>query len=148
VRRVFAGDVAFWTVHAENARRLIAYIHNNSVRAGIVVHARDSEWTSHQVFLGAPRLAWLDPQAALARGELDTYVDANVGYVPVRGVLTDIRRAARRRGAIEVSTASEGNDPIAPLSQLGLRELDEVERAAAKVIVARIEAELAAVLRL
>jgi len=33
-------------------KRLISYIHNNPVRAGVVPHPALSDWTSHQAYLG------------------------------------------------------------------------------------------------
>ncbi len=45
---------------------LIAYIHNNPVRAGVVADPADSDWTSHRAFIGeAPAPAWLDVELAL-----------------------------------------------------------------------------------
>jgi len=44
------------------AARLIAYIHNNPVRAGVAAAVGDSSWTSHRAYAGALRFvpAWLD----------------------------------------------------------------------------------------
>jgi hypothetical protein len=56
-------------VPPERVRDVIAYIHNNPVRAGVVGAAADSSWTSHRSYLGleaAPR--WLHVQAGLALG--------------------------------------------------------------------------------
>jgi putative transposase len=46
--------------------RVIAYVHNNPVRAQVVRDPADSDWTSHRAFLGlAPAPAWLDVERAL-----------------------------------------------------------------------------------
>lgn len=59
---------------------LIAYVHNNPVRAGLVANASDSDWTSHRAYLGlTTRARWLDVTEGLARAhftsphELDAY---------------------------------------------------------------------------
>ena len=45
---------------------LINYIHNNPVRAGVVGHPRDSDWTSHRMYCGLTRpLPWLDIQLGI-----------------------------------------------------------------------------------
>lgn len=52
--------------------RLVAYIHNNPVRAGVVDRARDSTWTSHRAYVGIdPSPPWLDVDEALRRGQLE-----------------------------------------------------------------------------
>ena len=53
------------------AARLIGYIHNNPVRAGVSAHPRDSVWTSHRAYVGldtAP--AWLDVEEGLRRAQV------------------------------------------------------------------------------
>lgn len=45
----------------EHVARLLAYVHNNPVRAGIVCDPVESEWTSHRSYVGAaPVPPWLD----------------------------------------------------------------------------------------
>jgi hypothetical protein len=59
-------------VPPERVRDVIAYIHNNPVRAGLVGAAGDSTWTSHRAYLGLdiePR--WLDVQAGLELAGLE-----------------------------------------------------------------------------
>jgi putative transposase len=54
---------------------VIAYIHNNPVRAGVVDDARGSTWTSHRAYVGlatVPR--WLDVREGLARSGFDNAV--------------------------------------------------------------------------
>lgn len=60
-------------VPPERVRDVIAYIHNNPVRAGVVGAAADSSWTSHRAYLGLetkPR--WLHVQAGLELGGFDS----------------------------------------------------------------------------
>ena len=52
---VLAGRPTTDEVEPGGARALIAYIHNNPVRAGIVATAADSSWTSHRAYLGLDR---------------------------------------------------------------------------------------------
>jgi hypothetical protein len=39
--------------------QLVAYIHKNPVRAGMVEQPADFPWSSHQVYLGKTSLPWL-----------------------------------------------------------------------------------------
>lgn len=51
----------------EGLARAIAYIHNNPVRAGVVVCPSDTDWTSHRAFIGeAEPPGWLEVEWALA----------------------------------------------------------------------------------
>lgn len=51
----------------EAGAQLIRYIHCNPVRAGVVDHPADCDWTSHRVYLGLePRPSWLDLERGLA----------------------------------------------------------------------------------
>jgi REP element-mobilizing transposase RayT len=94
--------------------QLIAYIHNNPVRAGVAKAARDSTWTSHRFYAGlATAPHWLDVALGAERtgieigDEFDRWVMATPGEsgdIAMRA----IRKVARRRGAIEVATPSNG----------------------------------------
>jgi len=51
--------------------RVLAYIHNNPVRAGVVQRPADSDWTSHRAYIGAtPRPGWLHVDQGLERAGL------------------------------------------------------------------------------
>lgn len=51
----------------EHAARLVAYNHNNAVRAGIVADPADSDWSSHRAYVGlVPAPPWLDVERGLA----------------------------------------------------------------------------------
>lgn len=64
---------------------LVRYVHNHPVRAGLVKHARNSDWSSHNAYLAgktAPEflhtervLAQFGEPAAVARKRFDTFVD-------------------------------------------------------------------------
>jgi hypothetical protein len=117
---VIAGSSALWVVPPETEARVIAYVHNNPVRAGLVAHARESTWTSHRAYLGLARVSWLATDVGLARlrvspEELDVLVDDDVGYRPEPEKIADIRRAARKRGALEVGSAIIGAPTQVPL---------------------------------
>ena len=104
---VFAERPKTWLFEPHAALRLIAYIHNNPVRAGTAASARDSSWTSHRAYVGdeeAP--AWLDidagmalcelPNTAAGRGQLDHLVDAEV-RAPRDPLFSDARMSRARR---------------------------------------------------
>lgn len=55
---------------------VIAYIHNNPVRARVVERARESSWTSHRAYLGlVPAPPWLHVDAGLTRAGFATATD-------------------------------------------------------------------------
>ena len=63
---VFAERHRSVTCEGETAAALIAYIHNNPVRAGVATDPADSDWTSHRAYLGlAEPPAWLDVELGL-----------------------------------------------------------------------------------
>jgi hypothetical protein len=106
-----------YAMKSEREAQLLAYIHNNPVRAGLVAKALDSSWTSHGYYVHGNAPPWLKTELALQRfgfgcaEEFDAWVNrtpGESGKVPTR----DARRAARKRGAIEVATP--GNE-IVPL---------------------------------
>ncbi len=116
---VFAGSPAIWVVRPENELRLVAYLHNNPVRGGVVARARESTWTSHRVYLGLAASSCVDAAGALARfgvtaDDIDGIVDEAIGYKPVHDRVETVRRAARKRGAIEVATPIR-EDTVVPL---------------------------------
>jgi hypothetical protein len=63
---VFADRHRNLTFEGGTAALLLAYIHNNPVRAGVVSDPAESPWTSHRAYLGlAPAPPWLDVQLGL-----------------------------------------------------------------------------------
>lgn len=54
------------------ARNLIAYHHNNPVKAGVVAQARDSSWTSHRSYIRGESQEWLHVELGLALCDLGT----------------------------------------------------------------------------
>jgi REP element-mobilizing transposase RayT len=103
--------------------RVIAYVHNNPVNAGVVARARDSDWTSHAAYAGLvepPR--WLSRDVGLARSGFaddpngfDAWVDGQAGDEMPELELETIRRAVRRRGALELATPRLSSPPVVPL---------------------------------
>ncbi len=64
---VFAERPRTIGVPEEHLARLIAYQHNNPVRAGVVRDPVESSWTSHRFFVGEePAPPWLDVAKALS----------------------------------------------------------------------------------
>ena len=62
-RPVFAERPSAFIVAPANCGRLLAYIHNNPVRAGVALHSDDaniSRWTSHCIYTGRDQApSWL-----------------------------------------------------------------------------------------
>jgi len=106
---VFADRPATYAVRPDAEGRLIAYIHNNPVRGGVVLRARDSHWTSHPAYVGATLVPpWLHVDEGLARCGVEA--DAFDGWVATDTATRDtpdlhaISRAARVHGALHVAT--------------------------------------------
>ena len=119
---IFAGRPTEWSV-GESPAMLIAYIHNNPVRAGVVERATESDWTSHRAYVGGTKAPhWLDVEAGLALcgfegrpREFDAFVDAARDRRWDRPDLRAIREAARARGPIELGTPRVGATSEVPL---------------------------------
>lgn len=47
--------------------QLISYLHLNPVRAGMVKHPLDYQWSSHRAYLGREMIPWLNCDAVLSR---------------------------------------------------------------------------------
>jgi hypothetical protein len=107
---VFADRAAAWLVRPEHAGRLIAYIHNNPVRAGVVAHASHSAWTSYRAIAGlAQAPTWLGVDRAR---ELAPQLDCDVDLEEDDEGLPGIHKAARKRGAIELGTPEAGTGTV------------------------------------
>jgi hypothetical protein len=107
---VFAGRADMWIESTAKVGHLLAYIHNNPVRAHVVRRAADSHWTSHRAYLGhAECPPWLDVErglalSGLARNELDTWVHEQRGLRREDLSLEAIDREAKRLGRIVLGT--------------------------------------------
>jgi REP element-mobilizing transposase RayT len=65
---MFARGPKDYAVASHDVRRVIAYIHNNPVRAGVCSSAAKSNWTSHGAYIGrAVEPPWLHVSEGLAR---------------------------------------------------------------------------------
>ncbi len=127
---VFA-DRPYCEIVAPNAVPIVlAYLHNNPVRARVVACAADSTWTSHRAYLGLePATAALDVQRGLALcgfthdasglSDFADWVDAcaraKFEAVSSRTHVSTILRATRERlgTAIELGTATQ--EPKGPV---------------------------------
>jgi hypothetical protein len=137
---LFAERPVAWEVRGGRELQVLAYIHNNPVRAGVATAAIESSWTSHRAYLGLSRAPnHLDIAAGLSlcgldAMQLDTWISAEPGD-DGREEIGGIRRAARKRGALEVGTpmASPTVVPIVARAFARIRPdpravLDEVAR--------------------
>lgn len=101
---------------------VLAYIHNNPVRAGVVDHARQSTWTSHRSYVGLVRPpSWLGVEEGLRRAgcadgaSFDTYVENTLGE-RCDAEFDTYQKDLRRRGAIDVGTpTTDGDQSMFPL---------------------------------
>jgi hypothetical protein len=106
---VFADRPAAFAMRPCSEGPLIAYIHNNPVRAGLVACAGDSDWTSHRIYTGTRlRPPWLHVDDGLAlcgvtASDLDAWV-ARTTLTNESANLKAVSRAARAHGAVHVAT--------------------------------------------
>jgi REP-associated tyrosine transposase len=105
----------------ENEPDVLAYIHNNPVRAGVAKFASESTWTSHRAYLGlAAAPPWLHVDDGMRRvgtsdpERFDAWVNVTLGSSG-EVELRRIRKEARKRGAIEVATQLAGKVGVVPL---------------------------------
>lgn len=138
---VFAERAAAWAVRPLHVGRLIAYIHTNPVRAGVVPRAGDSPWTSHAAYIGrAAQPPWLDVDAGIRHSgvrteDFDDWVGERAGTTSELS-LADARRAAHRFGALELGTPT-----LAPVEvPLVVRSHARVRPSPAAVVSAVAEA--------
>ncbi len=139
---------------------VLAYIHNNPVRAGVSARPRDSTWTSHRAYLGAPAPAWLDideglRRARAVRGELfDQLVNGEVHHPILGEANTDealearllayerARSVERRRGLARPALAAThlvalvAHDLGMPIAQLRSRRKGQLEVLGRAVVIA------------
>jgi hypothetical protein len=117
---VFAERHGTRVLPEEQLARLLAYIHNNTVRAGLVRDAVDSDWTSHQAYLGlvlAP--PWLDVERGLSMAGFSSSASGRLAFHEYvksrRGDLRDptlsddvleLRAAVRRETGAPVEVSS------------------------------------------
>jgi hypothetical protein len=113
---VFAGRADHWVIRTEHVGSLIAYLHNNPVRAGVVRRAANSSWTSHGMYTGrVASPAWLHVERGLglsgiARDDLDGWVHERRAMKRDDPALQEIDREAQRLGAIVLGTPTL--DPV------------------------------------
>jgi hypothetical protein len=107
----------------ETAAALIAYIHNNPVRASVAHRAVDSRWTSHRIYTGMdPAPGWLDVTQGLElcgfsagaedRRAFDAFVQSRADETRCAVLsgsnMEQLRRSARERARspVELATAT------------------------------------------
>ncbi|MBA3454023.1 MAG: transposase [Deltaproteobacteria bacterium] len=119
---LFAGRGKDYGAVPHKEGQLIAYIHNNPVRAGLVRRAAQSDWSSHRAYSGlATAPVWLHVEEGLRRAgftdrqAFDTWVDITPGESHDIE-LEKQRRAVRARGAIVLGTPTiDGDETAIPL---------------------------------
>lgn len=98
---VFGDRPTLHLVENDLALRLLAYIHNNPVRAGCAADALSSDWTSHPLFLEpALRPTWLDAPLGL---KLAGFQDTHDGRTAFHQATLDFQR----RGSLWIPDQSE-----------------------------------------
>jgi REP element-mobilizing transposase RayT len=113
---VFANRANDWAVADTKIANVLAYIHNNPVRASVTKYARDSDWTSHRSYLSGigPRWLHIDEGLALARHDATTF-DAFVESHPAdpeRPTAKKLTQVLGRHGRINIATPFDRQFPL------------------------------------
>lgn len=115
---VFARGPKDHAVEDSRIPALIAYQHNNPVRAGVVKRATQSTWTSHAAYLGrCTPPPWLDIDYGMTSGNFadaeafDDWVNS-MPEDPSRVDVGGVRRAARRAQLEFATPTGDGMLPI------------------------------------
>ncbi|HEX5064098.1 MAG TPA: hypothetical protein VFV99_32200 [Kofleriaceae bacterium] len=104
------GPRAFETP-ASDVARLVAYIHNNPVRANVVANPADTRWTSHRAYLGLdPAPSWLDVRLGLRLCGFDK-PDAFAEFVALNP--SDRARESLESGSVELDESALFREAIA-----------------------------------
>jgi hypothetical protein len=121
----------------EHVGALIAYHHNNPVRAGVVKRAAESDWTSHRAFLGlAPRPRWLHVGEALSRAGLSSPAELDALTL---GDPADPTRGERGL-AIRFEECEEEDEPLVRASEgIDAQEILDVVAAVTNVSIAQLQ---------
>jgi REP element-mobilizing transposase RayT len=121
---VFADRPAAHVIKGDDVARLIAYIHNNPVRAGVCARASQSTWSSHRAYTGESTCPdWLQVDAGLRRGGFDgppgfdefVGAESSTSGAFTADVVAARGEARRRYGAIEAGTPIVGSPVEVPL---------------------------------
>lgn len=114
---VFADRAKCYAIGPAYVANTIAYIHNNPVRAFVVQHARDSDWTSHAAYVNHVQpLPWLHVEAGLGlsgfeRDAFDNFVEGHPP-APERPREARITRALQRHARINTATPFDRQVPL------------------------------------
>lgn len=145
------GPKAF-PVPPQSVGKVIAYIHNNPVRAGVVAAAHESRWSSHRAYVGLdPAPAWLHVAEGLTRSgfedrsEFDRWL-ADPGRYLDDQRLVDDEQAARDATASQMAAIVNRPAPLSivqatadelavPIEQLRSRRRGESERVGREIAV-------------
>ncbi len=119
---LFADRPSAHGIPPERVLEVLAYIHNNPVRAEVVKTAAATKWSSHPAYTGRlPAPSWLHVGEGLARAgctsdpvRFDALVASRVGALELPD-LSAVRLAARREGAVEVGTPTLTEPCAVPL---------------------------------
>jgi hypothetical protein len=78
---VFASRPTVVVMDRGAAGHLLAYLHNNPVRAGVVADPVESTWTSHRAYVGLEDPpSWLDVTAGLSLSGFDAEIRGRTGF--------------------------------------------------------------------
>lgn len=135
---VFADRHATILCGEQHAAYVIAYVHNNPVRAGLVADASESGWSSHRAYLGLePAPPWLDIERGLdicgfssmssgllgfheyVRGRAGVRRDDMLSELGLKRIRTQVREAVGRSAEISHPALTKAGPAVAIVTRPG-----------------------------
>ena len=117
---VYAGRPKNVTFNTEEAvANLLAYIHNNPVRAGVVVDPADSAWTTHRAYLGLERApGWLDVERGLCLSGFDATGNGRANFHDFVRSRANLPRDPKMTGEHIASIRQQAREQLGPAVEL------------------------------
>ncbi|MEP6863618.1 MAG: hypothetical protein ABJE66_23535 [Deltaproteobacteria bacterium] len=114
---VFADRAKCYAIAPPFIASSVAYIHNNPVRAFVVRHARESDWTSHAAYMNRvtpPQWLHVDEGLSLSGHDRDSFDNFVEGHPPApeRPRPEPINRVLQRHGRINTATPFDRQFPL------------------------------------
>ena len=120
-----------YAVSPDSVGSLLAYIHNNPVRAGLCATAAESSWTSHRAYIGRARVPpWLHVTEGLARA----------GFQDGRAFDAWVAEPAREEN--ERAFTQQCRARVAQLSREARLEMQRMERQRRADAIVSVSAEI------
>ncbi|MBN2801719.1 MAG: transposase [Deltaproteobacteria bacterium] len=142
---VFAGRYkAVLVEEDEYLLELIRYVHNNPVRGGVVLRARESNWSSHQAYVGdvnVPKwlncgyvLSMFNDKAGWARRQFERFVDEGLDETRRKDLNGEEQNIANRRFESAVGDGWRLSGPVVGSDQFAAKVMNDLHQLDKQVV--------------